>query len=93
MKIPATPSTAHARKMLMDFMDSKRPWASCKDVYVMMEEIADYAAFAFHGDRRPTKEEVTAMERDLMRFTQPLSEHPEDYDGPCGCAECRQSAS
>lgn len=82
---------AQARKFMADWLDAKRPWAHCQDggVYEMMEEIVDYAAFAFRGERRPTKEEVADLNRDLLRFTADLDSHPENYEGPCACAECR----
>ena len=28
-------------------------------------------------------------ERQLLRDTEGMDEHPEGYDGPCACAECR----
>lgn len=89
--IPTSPSIPHARKMLYDYLDDNRPWASTKDVYAMMEAIVDYAAFAFRDEIRPTKEDVRKMGVHLLRFTLPLTEHPENYDGPCDCAECRSS--
>lgn len=85
---------AQARKMFYDYLDAQRPWARCKDggVYEMMEDIVDCAAHAFRRDIRPKKEDVDRMQRDLMRFTAELDTHPENYDGPCACAECRMEA-
>lgn len=85
------PSVQHARKMLMDYMDSKRPWSNCQDVYVMMEDIANYASFAFRNDHVPTKDEVSVLESDILKITSILQEHPDEYQGPCNCAECRDS--
>lgn len=28
-------------------------------------------------------------ERNLLEITESLGEHPEGYDGPCMCADCR----
>ena len=86
------PSIAQGKKMLMDYMDSTRPWAKGSDIYAVMEDIANYAAFAFRNERTVTKEEVAKLERDLCRFTGLLNEHPDDYDGPCACLECREGA-
>lgn len=88
-RLESLPSLPHARKMLLDYMDTKRPWANCKDVYVAMEEIANYASYAFRSEHVPTKEEVAGLNRDLLRFTEALDSHPENYDGPCACSECR----
>lgn len=85
------PSIAQAKKLLYDFMDKRRPWASCNDVYSMMEEIVAYAAFAFRNEQIITPTTVKELENHLVRFTLPLKEHPKGYDGPCGCQECRDS--
>jgi len=86
-----TVSIEAARKNFYDWLDRKRPWAQPenKNVYRMMEEMVDAAAWCFRGDKRPTTEEVGELRRALCRFTRQLNEHPKDYDGPCMCAECR----
>ena len=55
----------------------------------MMEEIANHACWSFRNEHVPTKEEVDQMNRDLLRFTEALDEHPDGYEGSCACAECR----
>jgi hypothetical protein len=85
-------SVATARKMFYDWLDSHRPWARPEnqgDVYSMMEKLVDAAAWCFRADKRPTNEEVRRLEKALHQFTKPLTEHPQDYDGPCMCADCR----
>ena len=34
-------------------------------------------------------EQARRDEQQLMDDTEALDEHPDDYDGPCYCAECR----
>lgn len=34
-------------------------------------------------------EQALRDEQQLMDDTEALDEHPDDYDGPCYCAECR----
>ena len=34
-------------------------------------------------------EQALRDEQQLMEDTEALDEHPDDYDGPCCCAECR----
>lgn len=82
---------AQARKFFHDWLDETRPWARCRDggVYEMMEQIVDKAAAFFRNENRPTVEDVTRLQRSLLRFTADMSEHPGSYDGPCACAECR----
>jgi hypothetical protein len=92
MSPKSLPSIPQARKMLLDYMDSRRPWASSTDVYAMMEDIANYAALAFRNEHTPTKEEVSDLHRDLLRFTGKLNAHPVGYEGPCACLECRESS-
>ena len=85
------PSVPQARKNFHDWLDNNRPWANSKDAYEIMEQIVDAAGYAFRGDVRVKREEVSEMERNLLRFTQDLKEHPDNYDGPCACEECRSA--
>lgn len=35
---------------------------------------------------------ILCTEDELVRLTEPLDEHPGDWDGPCACATCRSYA-
>jgi hypothetical protein len=45
-------------------------------------------------DRAAGKLTELSADRDhLLGLTARLTDHPEDYDGPCGCRECRGHAA
>lgn len=87
----STVSIPQARKILHDYLDGNRPWARCSDMYVVMEQIVDEAQAAFTGTRRPTNKEYEELEKSLLKITASLQEHPENYEGPCDCAECHRN--
>lgn len=90
--MPGEISVAAARKMFYDWLDSHRPWAVPEnrgDVYSTMEKVVDAAAWCFRADKRPTSEDIHRLEQALFRFTTLYDTHPEGYEGPCNCADCR----
>lgn len=82
-----------ARKRFGDWLDKTRPWAhpGC-DAYQMMEQMVDMAAAYFRGYCRPTQQDIAALQADLLSVTALLTTHPEGYEGPCACRECRGEA-
>ena len=83
-------STAQAKKSFYDYLDRERPWnkSGNQNMYTLMEEIVEKAALYFTGERKYSSQDMTKMEGMVIRLTENLSKHPDDYDGPCGCQEC-----
>lgn len=83
------PNTAQAKKMFYDWLDQERPWAHYDSMYDAMEQIVSAAANCFAGERLYTQAEMDKLSAETMRLTDGLAVHPEDFDGPCLCNECK----
>ena len=93
LELPAG-EVSRRRKMFYDWLDHHRPWADpgrSANLYGMMEEIVDAAAWCFLGDDPPSIGQIQSLVEMLNRVTEGLESHPEGHEGPCMCAECRSS--
>jgi len=55
----------------------------------MMENIVEMAALYFADERKYSQEDMTKIYQNLLLVTDGLEEHPEGYDGPCLCNNCK----
>ena len=80
-----------AKKHFHDYLDRERPWNKFENkdnMYALMEELVEKAAFYFAGERKYTSEEYSALERVYLEASEKIDVHPLGYEGPCACRRC-----
>ena len=81
------------RKILEDY-HKPMTWENAP---VIGKEKADFQKYApqWLSEAADEIERLQIMEserNELLKFTERFDEHPENYDGPCSCLDCRMAA-
>ena len=59
----------------------------CTAILVLVQEVQEKVIELDTAVKNQQKG-YQALEREILKLTRTLDEHPDDYDGPCECRSC-----